>query len=377
MRDALKSLYDNLVQPAILNARADLVRRLARLVAPDPTTESDHRSVAYTQKPWVVERSVLGELEPFTNDGVHLLSSEGEHPLPLEEREANGRLIKAAPRHDARLRATTAFLRRLVSAHPEEIANYLALGAEHFEENIVALEAVEADAEVIPPELERDLQILEDYWTALDAVPTDAIDPVLTGLAQKLGMDAESLRIAYHYRKNMGAAGIAPTQLSLLAQEDAALDRSLVDEPAAKSRSGSLVGGIGADPRPSDLDIDAAASLIVRRVLEVRNILREQGWDGAPLGEMRKDVGDTTLGFDHKVEVVGCQPVTAIYFAWHASETEHDKEVAPLVQFPDPWTLPAAELVSRFQAQLSTALRARGIDIDLQPGGMPDEPDPS
>ncbi|MTJ93894.1 MAG: hypothetical protein F8N36_13705 [Desulfovibrio sp.] len=44
---------------------------------------------------WNVTRTMGGELAPFSAKGEHLLSSEG--PLPLEERQANGRLIQNAP----------------------------------------------------------------------------------------------------------------------------------------------------------------------------------------------------------------------------------------------------------------------------------------
>lgn len=51
----------------------------------------------HTPGPWIVQRSILGELEPFGPDGRHLLSCEVADALPLKEREANGALMAAAP----------------------------------------------------------------------------------------------------------------------------------------------------------------------------------------------------------------------------------------------------------------------------------------
>jgi len=50
-----------------------------------------------TPGPWAVQRSRLGELEPYGPDGVHLLSSEVDDARPIEEREANAALIETAP----------------------------------------------------------------------------------------------------------------------------------------------------------------------------------------------------------------------------------------------------------------------------------------
>lgn len=50
-----------------------------------------------TPGPWSVARSTQGELEPYGPDGIHLLSSDVADARPLEEREANGFLIEAAP----------------------------------------------------------------------------------------------------------------------------------------------------------------------------------------------------------------------------------------------------------------------------------------
>jgi len=47
--------------------------------------------------PWSVERSTLGDLEPYGPDGIHLLSSDVAGARPLGEREANGLLIAGAP----------------------------------------------------------------------------------------------------------------------------------------------------------------------------------------------------------------------------------------------------------------------------------------
>ncbi len=52
-------------------------------------------STQHTPGPWTVDRSVNGELEPFDSKDRHLLNSHSE--LPLAEREANARLIAAAP----------------------------------------------------------------------------------------------------------------------------------------------------------------------------------------------------------------------------------------------------------------------------------------
>ena len=357
MRQDLQAQYDNVVQRAILRAR---------LLATDHLSDSSARSVAYTQQPWVVERSVAGELEPFTTDGVHLLSGEGDKPLPLEEREANGRLIGAAQRHDVRLRATTAFLRRLVSAHPDEIADYMAIAVAHLEENIVALAAIEADANTIPPASEPYLQILEDYWTAIEAVPANAIDPVLMGLAETLGIEAEPLRIAYNYRKRMGEVGATHMEQPLPAEEYAVLRDSRTGEYPTPQRPAESPVVAGFD----------AASVIITRVTEVRDILRDRGWDGPRMGELCKEVGATTLGFDHKVDLVDSGrnvDLHVAYIARETSETEHTRGAAPLVKLRDPMDSSAEELVSRFEAELEVALRARGLDVDLQQGSTRDE----
>lgn len=51
--------------------------------------------MTHTPGPWIVDRSMCGELEPFDAKNRHLLNSNG--PLPLRQREANARLIAAAP----------------------------------------------------------------------------------------------------------------------------------------------------------------------------------------------------------------------------------------------------------------------------------------
>ena len=51
--------------------------------------------MTHTPGPWIVDRSMCGELEPFDKHGRHLLNSAG--PLPLKRREANACLIAAAP----------------------------------------------------------------------------------------------------------------------------------------------------------------------------------------------------------------------------------------------------------------------------------------
>jgi hypothetical protein len=295
MRQELQAQYHNVVRPAILTAQEELDRRLARIVALDPSSKPGDRSVAYSEGPWVVQRDLLGELAPFNSDGTHLLTGEGDDPLPLEEREANGRLISAAPQHDARLRATTAFLRRLVSAHPDEIADYMTVAAEHFEMNLAALAAVEVDADTDPTPAE------------------------------------------------------------------------------------SLVAGSESSASPSDLTPFTAAGVIVTRVQAVRNLLREHGWDRAFGGDLRKEVGAVTLGFDHKVETVGSGhnlDVSVAYIAWDTSEGEYRKWAPPLVQLTDPMSSAAAELVSQFEAELEAALRARGHDMDLQQGTASDEMGP-
>lgn len=55
------------------------------------------KKTKHTRGPWNVSRSAMGELEPFDSKGRHLLSSAAARPLPLKQREANGRLIEAAP----------------------------------------------------------------------------------------------------------------------------------------------------------------------------------------------------------------------------------------------------------------------------------------
>jgi hypothetical protein len=53
-------------------------------------------AVSHTPGPWTVERDGCGQLAPFHGvTGEHLLND--GNPAPLEEREANGRLIAAAP----------------------------------------------------------------------------------------------------------------------------------------------------------------------------------------------------------------------------------------------------------------------------------------
>lgn len=70
---------------------ADESRLLARRALDIPR----HR-LSYTPTPWSVVRNYLGHLEPFSGEGVHLLSSEGENPLPLKERHANAAIIEHA-----------------------------------------------------------------------------------------------------------------------------------------------------------------------------------------------------------------------------------------------------------------------------------------
>lgn len=53
------------------------------------------KQAQYTAGPWIVDRSMCGELEPFDEKGRHLLSSGG--PLTLRQRKANAALIEQAP----------------------------------------------------------------------------------------------------------------------------------------------------------------------------------------------------------------------------------------------------------------------------------------
>lgn len=83
----------------------------------------------------------------------------------------------------------------------------------------------------IPPASEPFFQILEDYWTAISAVPANAVDPVLHGVAQNLGIGFEPLRTAYDNRRRMDDGATPGTELSLRAEESAALSSSREDEP--------------------------------------------------------------------------------------------------------------------------------------------------
>jgi Domain of unknown function (DUF1998) len=87
-----------------------------------------------------------------------------------------------------------------------------------------------ASALSIPPASEPYFQILEDYWTAVGAVPANAVDHVLAGVAQDLGIEAEGLRAAYDNRKRMESGDTTRTELSLRGEEYAALSNSREDE---------------------------------------------------------------------------------------------------------------------------------------------------
>lgn len=69
------------------------------------------KHVQHTAGPWIVDRSVCGELEPFDARGRHLLNSNG--PLTSRQREANAALIEQAPNLLAGLKEAYAHLQYL------------------------------------------------------------------------------------------------------------------------------------------------------------------------------------------------------------------------------------------------------------------------
>lgn len=63
-------------------------RQLAMNAAPKGT---------HTQGPWHVDRTTNGDLAIWNDEDRHLLSDEGDNPLPRKEREANALAMSAAP----------------------------------------------------------------------------------------------------------------------------------------------------------------------------------------------------------------------------------------------------------------------------------------
>lgn len=64
----------------------------------------------FTTGPWICDRNGCGELAVFTRRGRHTLSGEGNKPLPLSQREANGELQAAAPEMYQALQAVRSHL---------------------------------------------------------------------------------------------------------------------------------------------------------------------------------------------------------------------------------------------------------------------------
>ena len=89
-------------------------RRTEPATATNSAKTAEEPKAKHTPGPWTVDRSMVGELEPWDARNNHLLRSESR--LPLEEREANGWLIATAPDQHAAL---------LVIARTPHIRSYL------------------------------------------------------------------------------------------------------------------------------------------------------------------------------------------------------------------------------------------------------------
>lgn len=90
-----------------------------------------------------------------------------------------------------------------------------------------------ASALSIPPASQPYFQILEEHWTVISAVPAEAIEAVLRGMADSEGIELDGLRHAYETRRQMQQSIETPTELSSRQQEYAALSSSRADEPVA------------------------------------------------------------------------------------------------------------------------------------------------
>lgn len=127
--------------------------------------------------------------------------------------------------------------------------------------------SVIASALSIPPASQPYFQILEEHWTVISAVPTDAIEAVLKGMAAKEGIELDGLQHAYETRRQMNESVETPTELSSRQQEYAALSSSRVDDPVA-GRLPQFCNDTHAAPREIEEWFDLIGA--VSRLREVR-----------------------------------------------------------------------------------------------------------
>lgn len=141
-----------------------------------------------------------------------------------------------------------------------------------------------ASALSIPPVSESLFQLVEDHWLTLEALPAEALEPVLANIAARYGVDTAPLRAAYDAKKEIDAGGSALSEASSRAEEYAALSATTHDP---------MLGGIvphfrnNAVPPPAALapwfDLVGAAS----RLREVRALAGFSRIEPYPVGPER------------------------------------------------------------------------------------------
>ena len=92
-----------------------------------------------------------------------------------------------------------------------------------------------ASALSIPPVSEALFQLIEENWTVLEALPPEALEPVLTNLGEKYGADLAPLLAAFRARKEMEVNHGPLTDAGTRSEEYAAL---------SASRDDPIIGGI-------------------------------------------------------------------------------------------------------------------------------------
>lgn len=92
---------------------------------------------------------------------------------------------------------------------------------------------VVASALSIPPASEAAFQIIDDQWLALDALPEEAVIPVLTGIAKSLGVDPSMLLIAYREKQKLLEGASERTEISSRREEYEALSNDCNDDAFA------------------------------------------------------------------------------------------------------------------------------------------------
>ena len=143
---------------------------------------------------------------------------------------------------------------------------------------------VVASALSSPPVSESLFQLVEDHWLTLEALPEEAVEPVLANIAARYGVDPAPLRAAYDARKRFDQAEGTVSEASSRAEEYAALSTTTNDP---------MLGGIvphfrnEASPPPAELapwfDLVGAAS----RLREVRALAGFSRIEPYPVGPER------------------------------------------------------------------------------------------